>query len=94
MGKLRQFFTELSVHDTSDFFFFFFFLLSDNNLSKHQWFFTKLGMCIDIIKIRLGITNGQMSSILTELSARDTSEFSFQDNNLSKSQQIFTKLYM
>ena len=27
----------------------FFFL--DDNLSKHQWIFTKLGMCIDIVKI-------------------------------------------
>ena len=24
----------------------------DDNLSKHQWIFTKLGMCIDIVEIR------------------------------------------
>ena len=25
------------------------FLFPDDNLSKHQWIFTKLGMCIDIV---------------------------------------------
>ena len=36
----------------------------DDNLSKHQWFFTKLGMCIDIdiVEIWFGIANGQISS--------------------------------
>ena len=34
----------------------------DDNLSKHQWIFTKLGMCIDIIEIWFGIANGQISS--------------------------------
>ena len=32
----------------------------DDNLSKHQWIFTKLGMCIDIVKIWFGIANGQI----------------------------------
>ena len=27
----------------------------DNNLSKHQWIFTKLGMCISIMEILFGI---------------------------------------
>ena len=35
----------------------------DDNLSKHQWNFTKLGMCIDIVEIWFGIANGQISSI-------------------------------
>ena len=26
------------------------FLLPDDNLSKYQWIFTKLGICIDIVK--------------------------------------------
>ena len=26
----------------------------DDNLSKHQWIFTKLGMCIDIVEIWFG----------------------------------------
>ena len=27
------------------------FSFPDDNLSKHQWIFTKLGMCIDIVDI-------------------------------------------
>ena len=34
----------------------------DHNLSKHQWIFTKFGMCIDIVEIWFGIANGQISS--------------------------------
>ena len=37
---------------------------------------------------------GKFRQFLTELSARDTSIFSFQDNNSSKSQRIFTQLDM
>ena len=39
-----------------------FFLFLDDNLSKHKWIFTKLGMCIDIVEICFGIANGQISS--------------------------------
>ena len=35
----------------------------DDNLSKHQWVFTKLGMCIDIVKMWFGIANGQILAI-------------------------------
>ena len=38
------------------------FSFPDDNLSKHQWVFTKLGMCIDIAEIWFGIANGQISS--------------------------------
>ena len=38
------------------------FSLPDDNLSKHLWIFTKLGMCIDIMQIWFGIANGQISS--------------------------------
>ena len=38
------------------------FSFPDDNLSKHQWIFIKLGMCIDIVEIWLGIANGQISS--------------------------------
>ena len=55
-----------------------------DNLSKHQSIFTKLGICIDIVEIWFGIANGKISSILMELSARDTPIFSFPDYNLSK----------
>ena len=37
------------------------FSFPDDNLSKHQWIFTKLGVCIDIVKIWFGIANGQIS---------------------------------
>ena len=65
---------------------------SDDNLSKHQWIFTKLGMRIDIVEIWFGIANGQISQIVTELSAQDKPIFSFLDDNLSKCQEILTKL--
>ena len=45
------------------------FSFPDDNLSKHQWIFTKLGMCIDILEDWFGIANGQISSFFTELSA-------------------------
>ena len=67
------------------------FSFPDDNLSKHQWIFTKLGMCIDIVEILFGIANGQIRQFFTELSAQDTPIFSFPDYNLSK-QGIFTKL--
>ena len=38
------------------------FSFPDDNLSKHQWIFTKRGMCIDIVEIWFGIANGQISS--------------------------------
>ena len=44
-GQINQFLTELPARDTSDFSF------PDIILSKYQWIFTKLGMCIDIIEI-------------------------------------------
>ena len=54
MGKFHQILTDLSARDTP--------ILSflDENLSKRQWIFTKLGMCIDIVKILFGIANGQI----------------------------------
>ena len=51
IGKFHHFLTELSARDISIFSF------SDDNLSKYQWIVTKLGMCIDIVEIRLGIAN-------------------------------------
>ena len=58
MGRFRQILTELSAQDTP------IFLFPDDNLSKRQWIFTKLGMCIDIVEIWIGIANGQISSDL------------------------------
>ena len=56
MAKFHQIFTELPACDTPIFSF------PNDNLSKHQWIFTKLGMCIDIVDIWFGIANGQISS--------------------------------
>ena len=39
------------------------FLFPDDNLSKYHWIFAKLGMCIDIVEIWFGITDGQISFI-------------------------------
>ena len=48
------------------------FLFPDDNLSKYQRIFTKLGMCIDIMEILFGIANGQISSMFDKLSAHNT----------------------
>ena len=62
----------------------------DDNLSKHQWIFTKLGMYIDIVKIWFEIANGQISSNFDGVICPP--KFSFLDDNLSKCQGILTKL--
>ena len=77
MAKFRQFLTELSARDMPIFSF-------PDNLSKHQWIFTKLGMCIDIVDSGLGLLMGKFRQFLTELPARDTPIFSFPDFNFSK----------
>ena len=52
------------------------FCFAYDNLSKHQWIFNKLGMCIDIVEIWFGIANRQISSFFfTELSTQDTPIF-------------------
>ena len=38
-------------------------LFPDDNLSKYQWIFTKLGMCIDVVEIVFGIAFGQILAI-------------------------------
>ena len=45
----------------------------DNNLSKHQWIFTKLGLCIDIVngQIWFGIVNGQILSNFDKVICRE-----------------------
>ena len=48
------------------------FSFPDDNLSKCQGILTKLNVCIDMKEIWFGITNGEISPTLTELSARDT----------------------
>ena len=60
----------------------------DDNLSKNQWIFTKLGMHIDIVEVCFGVANGQISQIVMELPAQDKPIFSFPDDNLSKCKSI------
>ena len=57
MGKFCQILKEFSVRDMPIFSF------PDDNLSKRQWIFTKLGTCtyIDMKEIWFGIANGQIS---------------------------------
>ena len=89
MGKFRLFLTELYSCDMSVFSF------PDNNFSKYQWIFTKLGVCFNFVETWFGISDGKILSIFDELSASNTVIiFYFKDNNLSKSQWIFTKVNM
>ena len=87
-GTFRQFLIELSARDTTVFSFL------DDNFTKYQWIFTKLGVCIDIVDICFGTAYGSISFIFYRVISRNTSVFYFQDNNLSKSQWIFTKFDM
>ena len=68
------------------------FLFLDDNLSKCQWIFTKLGICIAIVKIWFGVANGQILSIFDRVTCQRHSNFSFPDDNLRKNQWLFTKL--
>ena len=78
MGKFCQFLTELSARDMPVFSF------PDNNWSKCQWSFAKLGMCIDIVEIWFGIAIGQISSMFDGVICPRHAVFSFLDNTLSK----------
>ena len=53
---VRPSLSHMSIHPSICFSF------PDDNLSKHQWIFTKLGVCIDIMEICFGIANGQILS--------------------------------
>ena len=39
------------------------FSVPDDNSSRYQWIFTKLGVCISIVDLWFGIANGQISSV-------------------------------
>ena len=62
----------------------------DDNLSKHQWIFTKPSMCIDIIEIWYGQIWSNFDGIICPRHAK----FLFPDDNLGKLQWVFTKLGM
>ena len=73
---LHHIITELSARDTPIFSF------PNDTLSKHQWIFTKLSRCIDIVQIWFGIANGQISSkFYGVICPRHTPIFSFPDDN-------------
>ena len=88
MGKFHQFLTELSALNMSVFSF------PDDNFSKCQWIFIKLGVCIGIGKTCFRIADGQICRSFTELSTCSMSLSPFLDDNFSKYQWIFTKLGM
>ena len=56
MSKFLSNFDGCSAWDTPIFSF------PDDNLSECQWIFTKLGICIDIMEVWIGIANEQISS--------------------------------
>ena len=62
------------------------FSFPDDNLSKHQWIvdFHQTVCALILWKSGLGLQMGKFRQFFTELSARDTSIFSFPDDNLSK----------
>ena len=64
----------------------------DDNFSKYQWIYTKLGIALILWRSALGLLMGKFRPFLTELSACNTSVFYFQDNNLSKSRWISPNL--
>ena len=57
MGKFHQILMELLAPDTPIFSF------PEDNLSKCQGIFTKLGTCTDMKEILFGIANGQILSM-------------------------------
>ena len=86
-GKFRQLLTKLSirpsvVHPSVVSF-------SDDNLSEYQWIFTKLGMCIDIVEICLGL---QMDKFRRFSSYLPTTRYrlTFRIDCLQSSQNIHT----
>ena len=87
MGKFCQFLIELSAHDMP------IILFLHDDLSKNQWIFTKLGLCIAVVVVWFGIANAQILSIFDSdqyllVTCRD---FLFLDDNFNKYQWIFTK---
>ena len=53
----------------------------DDNLSKHHWIFTKLGMCIDIVEIWFWIADVQISSNFDEVNCLGHTQLWFPDDD-------------
>ena len=64
----------------------------DDNVSKHQWIFTKFGMCNDIVEIWFWIANGQILSNFDRVMPEICPYFCFQTIACVKCQVILTKL--
>ena len=54
------------------------FLFLDDNLSKYEWIFIKLCICIDIMELWFGIANGQILSIFDDYLPETRPYFHFQ----------------
>ena len=76
MGKFRQSLTKLSAQDAPIFSFL------DDNLSKCQGIFIKLGTCIDIKEIWFGIANGEISSMFDKFICPQTIMAGYYNLNL------------
>ena len=62
------------------------FSFPDDNLSKNQWIFTKLGLGLIMLRFGLGLQMGKFLQFLMTLSARKKFRFSLPDDNFSKYQ--------
>ena len=49
----------------------------DDNFNKCEWIFPKLGVCIDIMEIWIGIANGQIFSIFDKVTSQQHSNYLF-----------------
>ena len=61
-------------------------------MSKHQWIFMKLGLCIDIVETWIGIANGQISSNFYGVNCPRYAHIFISGHNLSKSPGSLTRL--
>ena len=69
-------------------------LFPNDNLSKHQWIFTKLGMYNDIMEIWFGIVNDQISSKFDGVICPRHGHILFPEDNMRKCQGILTNLVL
>ena len=89
IGKFCQFLTQLSACDTSVFSLWITYM--QVNVNGFSW---NLVCALILWGFVLGLHICKFCHLFTELSAHNTSVFSFPDDNLSEDQWIFTKLAM
>ena len=88
MGKFCHFLTELSARDRSVFSF------PDDNFSKCQWMFTKLGVCIHIVNSALGLQKGKFRQFFDRVICLGHVRIFISGRYFTKYQWIFTKLWV